>query len=378
MIIASIAVSGCILYQADSSKDIFNGMPDQTPTPDATVSPLPENEKISAPNPGATLSPSIIPPAVEPQAMMTAVEPYHCVFKWTYEKIRWTFNAEISKEALDLYRNKPHNRTTNYANYALSEEDRGFLNEMIGSICESGKNNGYGEYDNLMNIVTFVQSLPYASDKVTTGYEEYPRYPVETLADNGGDCEDTCILAAALLHEMGYDVVFIKLPDHMAIGIRLQEDREGTRFEYEGSYYYYLETTGENWGIGQVPDEYKGVRAEIYPLVKSPDVGMSFIAERSGSDSDFVYFTVRCSIKNAGPGDANGLKVHVMAMAVNKGDNYIWPPDQEIYPGNVPEGSSVEVEAEIKVPKNEASMIKCVLSGENIENKEMTTEIFTV
>jgi len=39
--------------------------------------------------------------------------------------------------------------------------------------------------------ISFVKSLPYSYDIDTTGLEGYKRYPIETLADSTGDCEDT-------------------------------------------------------------------------------------------------------------------------------------------------------------------------------------------
>lgn len=74
------------------------------------------------------------------------------------------------------------------------------------------------EYVNL--AISFVQSLEYTSDSVTAGYDEYQRYPVETLVDRGGDCEDTAILLGAILEQMGYGVRGVLLPGHMGLAIK--------------------------------------------------------------------------------------------------------------------------------------------------------------
>jgi len=88
----------------------------------------------------------------------------------------------------------------------------------------SGEKEEYSEYDTVRNIVSFAQSLSSTADKVTMGCDESPRYPIEILVDHGDDYEDTAILIAALLHETGYGVVLLQLPDHMAIGVK----RSGT------------------------------------------------------------------------------------------------------------------------------------------------------
>jgi len=76
-------------------------------------------------------------------------------------------------------------------------------------------------------LISFVQSLPYTFDNVSTPFDEYPRFPIETLVFGGGDCEDTSILTSALLYEMGYDVILINPPGHMAVGINIEAARVG-------------------------------------------------------------------------------------------------------------------------------------------------------
>jgi hypothetical protein len=49
--------------------------------------------------------------------------------------------------------------------------------------------------------------------------DEYWRFPVETLYDETGDCEDTSFLFASVAEAMGYDAVILMLPGHAAVGI---------------------------------------------------------------------------------------------------------------------------------------------------------------
>ena len=103
--------------------------------------------------------------------------------------------------------------------------------------------------------VTFVQSLEYVSDIIGTGYDEYPKFPLETLYDEGGDCEDSSILLSSLIRETGYGTVMVMFDDHMGVGIQGAEDMEGYYFEDNGIRYYYVETTTSGWGIGEMPEE---------------------------------------------------------------------------------------------------------------------------
>jgi hypothetical protein len=127
---------------------------------------------------------------------------------------------------------------------------------------------GYGDYDKVSFVLAFVQSLPYTSDNVTEGYNEYPRFPIETLVDGGGDCEDTSILFATITLIMGYGTVYLNPTGHYAVGI-LGSGITGTYWEHpEGSNrtYYYCETTGDNFKIGQLPLEFMTAGVYIYDI----------------------------------------------------------------------------------------------------------------
>jgi hypothetical protein len=109
--------------------------------------------------------------------------------------------------------------------------------------------------------------MPYTVDWETKSRDEYPRYPVETLFDRGGDCEDTSILVATLLDSLGIDVVLLELIDenHMAVGVNVPVSY-GTYYEYGGEEYFYLETTSDGWKVGQFPPDFSDGRVYIYPL----------------------------------------------------------------------------------------------------------------
>ena len=102
-----------------------------------------------------------------------------------------------------------------------------------------------------------------AVDPKTGQIIEYPKYPLETLMEQTGDCEDQAILLASLLKLMGYEVALLILPTHVALGIAglnlngtsLVDPTTGTR-------YYYVESTVNGWLPGQVPAEFEGDLAE--------------------------------------------------------------------------------------------------------------------
>jgi len=196
-----------------------------------------------------------------------SAEYYYQTYIWSYGGYEYTYSLGIPGTTYDYYRNQSH-KSTRFDQYALSDNDRKILNQIITNFEEIGNERGYSKDENAMNIIAFVQAIPYAYDNVTTGYEEYPRYPIETLVDGCGDCEDTAILAAALLHEMGYGVVLLEFPSHLALGIAGGENITGSYYEYNGTKYFYVETTASGWGVGKVPKEIDSSTAKIHLMKK--------------------------------------------------------------------------------------------------------------
>ena len=103
-------------------------------------------------------------------------------------------------------------------------------------------------------ILSFVQSTDYVTDQNSRGKDEYWKYPLETLYDMGGDCEDTSFLFATIAKRMGYDCCTIIFSGHMAAGIIL-DGGSGYSYTFDSKDYYYCETTSDTWTIGHQPDD---------------------------------------------------------------------------------------------------------------------------
>lgn len=44
----------------------------------------------------------------------------------------------------------------------------------------------------------------------------------------------------------------------MVVGVKGGNQLPGSYIEYHGERYYYIETTGVGWEVGEVPEEYQG------------------------------------------------------------------------------------------------------------------------
>lgn len=184
-------------------------------------------------------------------------------FTWNTSGHTSTITLEIPRELYDHYRSQPHPAAANpdtLAAYAISEQDRQYLHELVNILKDASSFKSYAARNDYRNVVAFVQSIAYAADQ-----SEYWKYPVETLADGNGDCEDTAILTAALLKEMGYDVAVVFLPEHAAVAVTC-ENCNGYYYPLEGKRYYFLETTGTGFPLGTMDPQYQNAQATVIPI----------------------------------------------------------------------------------------------------------------
>ncbi|MFC1965699.1 hypothetical protein ACFLWI_01955 [Chloroflexota bacterium] len=254
-------------------------------------------------------------------------------FTWEYSG-EWNWGLQISEALYNYYHELPRPPTRNYSVYVTHPLDDIYIERLVETIKESAAQQGFDEYQTVEFTIAFVQSLPYTVDSVTSPFDEYPRYPVETLVDGGGDCEDTSILLASLLSEMGYGVVLISPPNHMAVGVKGGDNIYGTSWTYEGDKYYYIETTGIGRRIGELPEEYEGASAHLYPLIPTP-----IITHEWSIESKEYYYDLQVTVTNLGSATANNVSVFA---GFDAGEDSSWS-------GKYSETFQLEVGAEVIV-----------------------------
>ncbi|MDR0372049.1 MAG: zinc ribbon domain-containing protein [Nitrososphaerota archaeon] len=215
-----------------------------------------------------SLSMMVVPQRV---AAQTSSQYYERSFEWDYDGQHWTWNLSIPVALYDAYCAVPNSIRTKDgpAGYGYLTTTRDYYIRLLAQkLDDTATQMGYDDYAKASFVLAFAQSIPYTSDLETTGYDEYPRFPIETLVDYGGDCEDTVILFASLTLIMGYSVVYINPPNHYAAGI-LGDNWRGAGVTYpkdSNQTYYYCETTGTNFKIGQLPQEFTGQNMYIYAI----------------------------------------------------------------------------------------------------------------
>lgn len=122
---------------------------------------------------------------------------------------------------------------------------------VLSHLSQASSLSTFGE---VSSVLGFAQSIVYTSDLETTGHEDYWRFPVETMYDQTGDCEDSSILAAAVLRRLGHRVAMAYMPEHAAIGVEAPPGTPGNFATVDGRRMYYCETTAAGFRVGQLPD----------------------------------------------------------------------------------------------------------------------------
>ena len=187
-------------------------------------------------------------------------------FTWDYPASGWyaksyememtvdnsLYTSYITEKRLPIYDDGQ------YRNFAYDVRGAEYIKALVGIFDDYAAQNAMSDDDEIRLMIGFVQSFEYVEDNVWTGgkYDEYVKYPYETLYDLAGDCEDTSLLLFAMMREKGYGCCLICLDDHMAVGILGDDSLKGSYYEHNGEKYFYVETTAQGWAIGESPDEY--------------------------------------------------------------------------------------------------------------------------
>lgn len=290
-------------------------------------------------------------------------------YSWNYEGYCCHLTLPLDDKLYNEYKSRARNR--DYDLFASDPYEDWLIANISDNLCSLSKDYGLEESEVPSLCISFVQSLNYTSDLGSSGYEEYPRFPYETLYENSGDCEDTAILAAAVLQKMGYDVVLLQLPEHMALGIKCSPEQKGKSFEYKGSNYYYVETTGSDWQIGEIPREYEDQPVHVIPVYRRPMTNLDFKARCEYSKEEGVV-DVNVTVRNVGSEVAENTTVYVALQAED--ETNVW---DEI------ESSPVTIEPEeiynytakgLTIPAGKKFRVYVQSSGENFGSENITSE----
>ena len=164
--------------------------------------------------------------------------------QWNYGG--YTFTDQITFNYRDYIYYKGLSKTQPNENYATEHSGQAYLLQLAKVLDKDANELGYTGYRLAEYLTAFVQqAIPYKKDPYNNGWD-YPKYPIETLIEQGGDCEDKATLLVVLLKTFGFDAVLVSLPGHMAAAINCANCN--SYYNYNGKKYAFIETTVKGWG----------------------------------------------------------------------------------------------------------------------------------
>jgi hypothetical protein len=93
----------------------------------------------------------------------------------------------------------------------------------------------------------------------------------------------------------------------MAIAVTGDESVSGTYYTEGGSRYYYIETTGEGWQVGDIPEDHSGEEARLVPLSGYPCLNFSLGSfDDTRGAGPFIY-----TIQNSGDAVARDVRFDI-------------------------------------------------------------------
>jgi len=201
-------------------------------------------------------------------------------FYWDFDSNQYHLETVLNYTTYSYYRSLDHSidwsNAENYEDvipqYArFATPDAPYVQELALELKNMSIQSGYTTNIEIAEFIySFVGSIPYQYDLDSAGNTtDKPKYPIEMLFENGGDCEDASALYISLVESLGYDAAL------MLGQVKATEDDEwgghawavinmpaGTGDGYYGEddkasvFYYFVETTGYYDGsssIGQNP-----------------------------------------------------------------------------------------------------------------------------
>ncbi|MFC4408202.1 hypothetical protein [Haloarchaeobius iranensis] len=186
---------------------------------------------------------------------------YSRSFHWCHAGERRELTLSIPVGTYDYCVNRA--RTGDYRQYVVDPLQEPFIATVAEDIEETMP--GGTARDTVTSCVRFVQSLEYIRDREDTGHEAYPKYPVETLVHQRGDCEDGTLLLCALLETLGYDTAVLVLPahHHMVAGVACDWGH-GASVTHQGTQFFTVETTTSGWDIGELDPQFQGSPVDVH------------------------------------------------------------------------------------------------------------------
>lgn len=208
---------------------------------------------------------SYVPPSLEAEPLVVSANYESVYIIFQAGKLVQKLYVSITPSLYDYYKGKSHGL------YDVNSYNKFITPEAVEPIAKELRKVFPDDEQFANAVLSLVHKMKY----VRSG----PKYPVETLVENAGDCSALSFLAASIMIAGGLDVVLLRYNDanvnHLNVGVFLLRvpiyhtwwiSPKG--YEYEGKKYWMAECTPSwiNWRVGDEPESLQGTNARIIPI----------------------------------------------------------------------------------------------------------------
>lgn len=182
--------------------------------------------------------------------------------KPTTRKIHYhgkTISLSYDANLIDYYSTYPECDLSVYFPPPMSILTISSLNEFLSPLL---KNKTDTKKVNL--LLDFIQhSIEYQTDEKQFGNENY-LFAEETICYPYADCEDRSVLLSQLVKEfVGISTIAIIYPNHVSLGVNIQENIDGAYIESNNRKYYTADPTYIGAKLGMIMPDFENVKPEI-------------------------------------------------------------------------------------------------------------------
>jgi transglutaminase-like putative cysteine protease len=133
-------------------------------------------------------------------------------FEWIYDNQFYSLEWELEYSTYLEYKQLDHSvdGKDDYARFSTPQA--AYITDLSLALSDMSTGAGYSsDLSRAEFILSFVASIPYQYDYEGTGYTEYPKFPIEMLWENAGDCEDAAALYISIMESLDFDVILVLL-----------------------------------------------------------------------------------------------------------------------------------------------------------------------
>ena len=198
-------------------------------------------------------------------------------FQWDFRDVEYELSWNFNYNTYTQMRNLPHDIdwtgandlgdvVSQYASFGDPNENL-YLRSFAETVKSYAIADGYtSELEVAEFVYAFVGDIQYQQNEMeVAGDSDYPKFPIETLWDQNGDCEDVALLYVAMMELLGYDAVFAvgevksdqddEWGGHAWALIHISgHDGDGWEILKEGSAmpFYWVEATSHYDGVSEI------------------------------------------------------------------------------------------------------------------------------